>query len=425
MKDVYCACAVQRSRPSGAPLYPTTTCGRKMFYCKLLSESSEIEPDSVNVSFTILPTLGGEGKAVIEYSLGSELKPTQDYTWTVPTHYLIGEECRQALEITDVCITFRSRDGLSTTNRLELGSLPRSESSEGSILEALGKSGAPYPTHRDFTLELNQLKCPATLQFSVAFIAQLRGSVDPTGALRKLTVHNTWPRAAAVDYSVACVRFEGIKSVRSSSNPPVRQEKRKDRALLLYQRSGECEGGDVEFEVLWAGQDCATAVFSEHLSNTFRDALGGSQILGVHLPPLFQCEAPPMVPFPQEFVFLVDCSGSMSGSNMHEVVRAMHIALRGLPLGSYFNVIAFGSKHRPVFIESLEYTQESLDRATAFVSQLDAKLGGTELLTPLKWIGKQNRPPGLKRHVFIITDGQAPYPSSILGLVQGWSKQTV
>ena len=94
-------------------------------------------------------------------------------------------------------------------------------------------------------------------------------------------------------------------------------------------------------------------------------------------------------------------------------------------MGSYFNVIAFGSKHRPIFVKSREYTQESLDKATTFVSQLDAKLGGTELLTPLKWVGKQGQQPGLVRHVFIITDGQAPYPSAVLGLVQGWSKHTV
>lgn len=423
--DIYCACAVQRSRRSGAPLYHKH-CGLKMFYCKLLSDSSEIEPDDVNVSFKVLPTMGGEGKAVVGYSLGSESRPLRDCTWTVPTHYLIGDECRQTLAITDVSVRFQNHNGSSTTDKMELGSLPHSESSEGSILEALGKSEVPYPTHRDFTLELRQLKCPTTVQFSVSFLAQLTGSIDPTCALQKLTVRNTWPCVATVNYSLACLHFQCIKSVLSSSDPPVRQDKKTDRMLLLsYQREGGSGRADVEFEVLWAEQGHAAAVISECVSEKFRDTLGGSQILGVRLPPLFQCEAPHAVPFPQEFVFLVDCSGSMSGSNMHEVVRAMHIALRGLPQGSYFNVIAFGSKYRPVFLKSLEYTQESLDRATTFVSQLDAKLGGTELLTPLKWAGRQGRPPGLMRHIFIITDGQAPYPSAVLGLVQGWSKQTV
>ena len=397
-----------------------------MFNCKLLSESFEIEPNNVDVSFTVLPTLGGEGKAVVAYSLGRESKPLRKCTWTVPTHYVIGDECIQTLAITDISVTFHGHDGLSTTDKLALSSLPQSELSERSVLDALGRSSVTYPTHRDFTLELKQLKYPATVQFSVAFIAQLSGSVDPTGALRKLTVHSIWPCVTGVNYSLSCVHFGAIKSVQSSSDPPVRQEKGKDRTLQLsYQREAGSGRAGVEIEVLWEGQDCATAVLSECPSEKFMETLGGSQILGVHLPPLFQCEAPLSVPFPQEFIFLVDCSGSMSGGNMHEVVRAMHIALRGLPLGSYFNVIAFGSKYRPVFLKSLQYTQESLDRATAFVGQLDAKLGGTELLTPLKWVGKQGRQPGLMRHIFIVTDGQAPYPSAVLGLVQGRSKQTM
>lgn len=397
-----------------------------MFHCKLLSESAEIEPDDVNVSFTILPTLGGEGKAVVGYSaLGSESEPLRDYSWTVQTRYFIGEECKQTLAITDVSVALHSCDVPSTTDDLKLVPLPQTESSEASILEALDKSGVPNPTHRDFALELKQLKAPSRLQFSISFLAQLTGSIDASGAMQKLKVRNTWPCTASVNYSVACLHFRGVKSIQLLSDPPIRRKEKKAELMLSYQRDQGSGRADVEFEVAWAGQEHATAVVSEHVLEKFRDTLGGNQVLGVHLPPLFQCEAPHSVPFPQEFVFLVDCSGSMSGSNMHEVVRALHIALRGLPLGSYFNVIAFGSKHRPVFLKSAEYTQDSLDKATTFVSQLDAKLGGTELLTPLKWVGKQGQQPGLMRQIFIVTDGQAPYASAVLGLVQGWSKQTV
>lgn len=108
---------------------------------------------------------------------------------------------------------------------------------------------------------------------------------------------------------------------------------------------------------------------------------------------------------PSEFVFVVDCSGSMSGTNIQSATDTLITCIKSLPVGCYFNVVAFGSTYRNLFHSSVKYTQANMERAVQFANQLQANLGGTELLAPLKWIFKQSRPSGLPCQVFIVTDG--------------------
>lgn len=106
-----------------------------------------------------------------------------------------------------------------------------------------------------------------------------------------------------------------------------------------------------------------------------------------------------------EFVFVIDCSGSMSGKNIQAATDTLITCVKSLPTGSYFNVIAFGSKFRQLFHTSAEYTKRSVERAVQFANQMQASLGGTELLNPLRWIFKKPLCEGLPRQIFIVTDG--------------------
>lgn len=49
-----------------------------------------------------------------------------------------------------------------------------------------------------------------------------------------------------------------------------------------------------------------------------------------------------MEPEPTEIVFLVDCSGSMSGNRIQAANRALQVFLRALPMNCHFNIIRFG-----------------------------------------------------------------------------------
>ena len=53
-----------------------------------------------------------------------------------------------------------------------------------------------------------------------------------------------------------------------------------------------------------------------------------------------------------EAVFLVDCSGSMSGQSIRLAKEALQVFLHSLPATSFFNIILFGSTFEYLFPES-------------------------------------------------------------------------
>ena len=119
-----------------------------------------------------------------------------------------------------------------------------------------------------------------------------------------------------------------------------------------------------------------------------------------------------------EYVFVIDCSGSMSGSNIQAATDTLVTCVKSLPTGSYFNIIAFGSNFRQLFHTSAEYTKRSVERAVQFANQMQASLGGTELLTPLRWIYKKPLCEGLPRQIFIVTDGGVSNTQHVLHTVR-------
>ena len=121
---------------------------------------------------------------------------------------------------------------------------------------------------------------------------------------------------------------------------------------------------------------------------------------------------------PSEFVFVIDCSGSMSGTNIQSAADMLITCVRSLPMGSYFNIVAFGSHFRQLFYASEVYSRHAVERAIGFANQLQASLGGTDLLPPLQWIFKKPRCGGLPRQVFIITDGGVTNTQQVLNLIR-------
>jgi len=120
----------------------------------------------------------------------------------------------------------------------------------------------------------------------------------------------------------------------------------------------------------------------------------------------------------QECIFLVDCSGSMGGDSIAEAKRAVEICLRALPPGSFFNVYRFGSTFERFFEGPTEYTEKSLEKALSRLRTMDADLGGTEILAPLRVIlGNRDRNREGRLQVFTLTDGQVGNEEEILRLV--------
>ena len=119
-----------------------------------------------------------------------------------------------------------------------------------------------------------------------------------------------------------------------------------------------------------------------------------------------------------EFIFLVDRSGSMSGRFIRSARETLTLFLKSLPEGSYFNIIGFGSQYQKLFDESVPYSQATLDKATSHSQSMEADLGGTELLSPLKYIFGLKILSGFPRQIFVLTDGSVSNTSACIQAVK-------
>jgi len=108
----------------------------------------------------------------------------------------------------------------------------------------------------------------------------------------------------------------------------------------------------------------------------------------------------------KEVIFVLDCSGSMSGNSIAEAKKALDVFLKGLEEGMRFNIYRFGSSFKKLLDESVPYTEETLDMMVKRMGNIDADLGGTEMLAPLKDIYDSKVLSGYTREVILITDGQ-------------------
>ena len=120
-------------------------------------------------------------------------------------------------------------------------------------------------------------------------------------------------------------------------------------------------------------------------------------------------------PVPSEVVFLVDRSGSMGGTSIVELRNALQLCLHSLISGCRFNIIGFGSTYQALFPEPAAYDEASLATATAHVRDMEADLGGTEILRALTFVLEQPRST-LSRVVVLLTDGEVTNTDAVIAL---------
>ncbi len=123
----------------------------------------------------------------------------------------------------------------------------------------------------------------------------------------------------------------------------------------------------------------------------------------------------------KEVILVLDCSGSMSGNSITEAKKALDVFLKGLEEGMRFNIYRFGSSFEKLLDESAPYTEETLDMMLKRLGNIDADLGGTEVLAPLKDIYDRKVPSGYTREVILITDGQVGNEAEVTGLISAGS----
>ncbi|XP_072297521.1 von Willebrand factor A domain-containing protein 5B1 [Eucyclogobius newberryi] len=120
----------------------------------------------------------------------------------------------------------------------------------------------------------------------------------------------------------------------------------------------------------------------------------------------------------REVIFLIDRSGSMSGTNIQRVKEAMVVALKSLPSGTTLNIVGFGTTVKPLFSLSRLCTDVTLMQANEYIQSMKADMRGTNLLGVLSWLYQQPMQRSCPRQIFIITDGTISNVSKILELVR-------
>mmetsp|Transcript_8452 Transcript_8452/g.7503 ORF Transcript_8452/g.7503 Transcript_8452/m.7503 type:complete len:125 (+) Transcript_8452:355-729(+) len=115
-----------------------------------------------------------------------------------------------------------------------------------------------------------------------------------------------------------------------------------------------------------------------------------------------------------EYVFIIDRSGSMSGSRIEMAKNALLLFLRSLPVNSKFNVVGFGSSHELYSKSSVDYTFDNLQDAEIKISKMDANLGGTNILAPLKAVMAIEKKDKYPRNIFLLTDGSVGNTHQVL-----------
>nr|XP_020636789.1 von Willebrand factor A domain-containing protein 5B1 isoform X1 [Pogona vitticeps] len=125
-----------------------------------------------------------------------------------------------------------------------------------------------------------------------------------------------------------------------------------------------------------------------------------------------------------EFIFLVDRSGSMSGANIGRVKDALLVALKSLLPTCLFNIVGFGSTFKALFPSSQTYSEENLAIACESIKKIRADMGGTNVLSPLKWIIRQPIHRGHPRLLFLLTDGAVSNTGKVIELIRNHSFST-
>ena len=107
-----------------------------------------------------------------------------------------------------------------------------------------------------------------------------------------------------------------------------------------------------------------------------------------------------------DFVFIIDCSGSMSGSRIKSARECLGIFVKSLPKDCCFEIIRFGSNAVNLFNKLEPLTPESMKKAIILSENLQADLGGTEVLNALQKALELPSRPGHPVQIFLITDGE-------------------
>ena len=119
---------------------------------------------------------------------------------------------------------------------------------------------------------------------------------------------------------------------------------------------------------------------------------------------------------PKEMIFVVDCSGSMSGQPIKRAKDAMKQCITGMNPKDSFQIIRFSESASAFSPKPLPNTPENITRALGFIEALQGQ-GGTHMLEGIKAALDYPHDPERMRIVFFMTDGYIGNENEILSAI--------
>ena len=178
----------------------------------------------------------------------------------------------------------------------------------------------------------------------------------------------------------------------SYHNIGIKQENETGYKLTLENNTS----ADRDFELIWKpepGAEPRAAFFNEQKN-------GEHYGLIMMLPP----EQNKGEILSREVIYVIDTSGSMSGTSIVQAKAALELALAELKPGDRFNIIQFNSFTEQLFQFPQPFTHHSLRQAKNYVRALRAQ-GGTEMAPALQAALHQTSESSGVRQVIFLTDG--------------------
>jgi len=167
---------------------------------------------------------------------------------------------------------------------------------------------------------------------------------------------------------------------------------------------------DRDFQFTWQpapGQDPGATVFTQQQD-------GATYAFMMVMPPVSLGKEP--VGLPRETIFIIDTSGSMSGTSIEQARAALLMALPRLTSRDTFNVIEFNSVVHALFTTPQSVTTATMRKAARFVEGLVAN-GGTEMSPALTLALKAPVDENRIQQVIFLTDGQVGNETELFELI--------
>lgn len=247
-------------------------------------------------------------------------------------------------------------------------------------------------------------------EYEFVFPSVVGPRFDPTGTPAGPRVNHLKPNErSGHDISVTVDIHAGlsIEDVHSRSHVVHIERPSDSRALVSLSPNDRIPNKDLAIHYRTAGKKIKTAMMVDRGKK-------GNHFAMILQPPERLSGVPRM---PREMVFVLDCSGSMSGKPLNTATRAAARCLHGLDKNDTFQIIRFSDNASSFGKTPLPATPENVKRGLTYLDNVTAN-GGTHMLEGIHAALEFPHTEGRLRIVSFMTDGYISNEDQILAAIR-------